>query len=143
MRLAREFVRRHVGTLRQAITTTQARSVSRGRGLALDVSRPVIRIHGPGLVLNGPAILYRDVHVTKEHQPHLTNAQFRFLRRAIAGEWLPLSRFQRSAPTLAALLRKGCLETQRDFGNAVAEWTPTVRGRSIAAAHGKSPHRED
>ena len=81
-----------------------------------------------------------------EHQPHLTNAQFRFLKRAIAGERLPLYRFKGTAPTVAALVRKGCLSAYRDDRATVApflKWIPTEHAKRVAAAHGKSPHRED
>ena len=71
------------------------------------------------------------------HQPHLTDAQHRMLKRIAAGEKLRTDRF--NSVTTDSLIRKGCL---RMVGKTEEVWGLSPYGEAVLARHGKMPHHK-
>ncbi len=67
-----------------------------------------------------------------KNQPHLTDAQYRMLGRAVRGEQLPTRRFMPTTGTNASLVRKGLVKAHHSI-------VATTRGREVYALHGKQP----
>ncbi len=68
------------------------------------------------------------------HQPHLTDAQHRMLKRVAAGEKLRADRF--NSVTTDSLIRKGCLGVTEEV------WGLTPCGEAVLAHHGKMPRHK-
>ncbi len=62
----------------------------------------------------------------------VTRAQLRMLRRAVRGERLPVARFRRENPTIAALDRKVLFYVEKMFDHEPV-WRPTELGQRVAA----------
>lgn len=79
------------------------------------------------------------------HQPHLTDAQFRMLGYAWTEQRkLLVSRYRAETATISALLRKGLIEECIEHvslrqSHTRKVWTQTKRGRAVYAAHGRNP----